>query len=49
MTSELVRWIAMLGHSEVALRSDSKPVRLALQKLAKNASRPSYYVGADRA
>ncbi|CAE7566837.1 RE1 [Symbiodinium sp. CCMP2592] len=33
MTSELTRWIATLGHSEVTLRSDPEPVCLSLQKL----------------
>ena len=34
MTSELTRWVASLGHSEITLRSDPEPVCLALQKLA---------------
>ena len=33
MTSEITRWIATLGHSEVTLRSDPEPVCLSLQKL----------------
>ena len=33
MTSELTRWVASLGHSEITLRSDQEPVCLALQKL----------------
>ena len=33
MTSKLSRWMASLDHTESALRSESEPVCLALQKL----------------